>query len=155
MRNIVAKLVIGTAITAIGMYGADNAVGTWKYNAAKSRSTSSNPIKSRTDVYEATPDGGTKVTRAEERADGTSSNYSYTYKTDGKEYPVRGAPYDTISIKRINANTTTTEVKKKNGAYHQTSRHVISTDGKTKIQTVKGTDAGGKSVVARLVYEKQ
>ena len=44
---------------------------------------------------------------------------------------------------------------KKNGAYHQTSRRVISKDGKTKIQTVKGTDAGGKSVVARLVYEKQ
>ena len=63
MRNILVKLFIGTAITAIGMFGADSSAATWKFNAAKSKTTSTNPIKSQTDVREATPDGGVKVTR--------------------------------------------------------------------------------------------
>ena len=58
MRNVLVKLAIGAAITAIGMFGADSGVGTWKYNAAKSKSTATNPVKSRTDVREETPDGG-------------------------------------------------------------------------------------------------
>ena len=91
MRSIVAKLFIGMAITAIGMFGADSSLGTWKYNAAKSKTTSTNPIKSQTDVREATPDGGVKVTRTGQLADGTPVNYSFTYKYDGKEYPVTGA----------------------------------------------------------------
>ena len=131
MRNIAAKLVIGVAITAIGMFGADSTVGTWKYNAAKSKTTNTNPIKSQTDVREATPDGGVKDTRTGQLMDGTPSNYTYTYKYDGKESPVTGAPFDTISVKRIDANTTSFEVKMTGGKYHLTGRNVISKDGKT------------------------
>src|SRR5450756_410304 len=70
MRSMVAKMAIGVAITAIGMFGADSSAGTWKFNAAKSKTTAANPIKSQTDVREATPDGGGKVTRTGEMADG-------------------------------------------------------------------------------------
>jgi hypothetical protein len=45
MRNILAKVFIGTAITAIGMFGADSSAATWKFNAAKSKTTS--PTQSR------------------------------------------------------------------------------------------------------------
>jgi hypothetical protein len=34
MRTVVVKVSIGLAITAIGMYGASNSVGTWKRNVA-------------------------------------------------------------------------------------------------------------------------
>jgi hypothetical protein len=155
MRTLVSKLVIGFVIAATGMFAADSMMGTWKLNVAKSTSTNANPIKSRTDVYEATPDGSVKLTRNEERADGTAYHSTFTAKYDGKEYPVADAPFDTIAMKRVNANTTTSEVRKKGGAYHQTTRHVVSKDGKTKTQTVKGTDADGKHVVAKLVYERQ
>lgn len=155
MRNIGAKLLIGVAITAIGMSGADNTVGTWKLNAAKSKSTSANPIKSQTDVRETTPDGSEKTTRTAQLTDGTPVNYSYAFKFDGKEYPVTGAPFDTIAVKRIDANTTSFELRKKGGKYHMTGRTVISADGKTRTQTFKGTDAEGKPVTQTLVFDRQ
>ena len=155
MQNVVAKLIIGAAITAVGMFGADSSVGTWKYNAAKSKSTSSNPIKSQTDVREATPDGGAKLTRTAQMTDGTAVNYSVTFKYDGKEYPATGAPYDLVSVTRIDANTFSFETKKTGGKYHMTGQTVISKDGKTLTQTIKGTDAQGKPVTATQVFDKQ
>jgi len=156
MRNIVVKLVIGVAITAIGMFGADNSIGTWKGNVAKFKSTPpvTNPIKSLTVVNEAS-DGGVKVTVTGERQDGTPINSSYSIKYDGKEYPVTGAPWDTVSMKQIGANTFTSEVKKTGGKYHATGRTVISKDGKTMTTTTKGTNAEGQPTSGTLIYEKQ
>jgi hypothetical protein len=149
---VFAVFVLALATTAMA---ADTSVGTWKLNAAKSKNTSTNPPKSQTDVREATPDGGIKVTRTGQLVDGTPSNYSFTYKYDGKEYPVTGAPFDTISVKRIKANTWSWDVKKTGGKYNLTGRNVISKDGKTMIQTAKGTDAEGKAVASTIVFERQ
>ena len=33
-------------------------------------------------------DGGIKITRIEQRADGIPLTYTYSFKYDGKEYPV-------------------------------------------------------------------
>ena len=156
MRNIVAKLVIGVAITTIGMYGADNSIGTWKRNVAKSKSTPpiDNPITSLTIVFEAV-DGGVKETVTGQRKDGAAINGGFTAKYDGKEYPVTGAPWDTISIKQIDANTFTSEQKKTGGKYHTTGRVVISKDGKTMTLTTKGTNAEGKPSSGKFIYEKQ
>jgi hypothetical protein len=152
MRKSVAKLAIGVAITVMGMFAADNSVGTWKLNPA--RSTSS-PLKSRTDTREVLPDGSVKVTRTEQSAAGESSDSAYTYKYDGREYPVAGGQFDTISVKRVNPNTIAWEVKKTDGKYHQKGRNVVSKDGKTLTQTFKGTDAEGKTVHGTNVYERQ
>ena len=155
MRRIVAKLVIGAAIIVIGMFGADNSVGTWKYNPAKSTPGNSKTFKSRTDVREATPDGGQKVTRTEESATGASSNSTFTYKYDGKDYPATGTRFDTISSKQVDPNTSTWEVKRADGKYHQTGKNVVSKDGKTLTQTFKGTDSDGKPVHGTNVYDRQ
>jgi hypothetical protein len=157
MRNIAAKLVVGMAITAIGMFGADSSVATWKFNAAKSKTTSTNPIKSQTDVREATPDGGVKVTRTGQFTDGTPNEGTYSYKYDGKEYSTEatGLPFDKISVKRIDANTTSWEVKKTGGKYHATGQNVISKDGKTLTQTSKGASAEGKPEASTNVFDKQ
>jgi len=155
MRRIVARLVIGVAITAIGMFAADSSVGTWKLNVAKSKITGNYPIKSQTDVREATPDGGVKVTRTGQWADGTPNKGSYTYKYDGKEYPATDAPFDVISVKRLDANTTAFDVKKTGGKYRVTGQNVISTDGKTLTQTSKGTGTDGKPLASTLIFDKQ
>ena len=156
MRNIVAKLVIGVAITSIAMFGADNSIGTWKRNIEKCKATPpiTNPITSLTIVYEAV-DGGVKQTVTGQRKDGTPINGGFTAKYDGKEYPVTGAPWDTISIKQIDANTFTSETKKTDGKYHMTNRVVISKDGKTMKLTSKGTNADGKPSTGKYIYEKQ
>jgi hypothetical protein len=117
MPRIAAKLAIGTAITIDGI-----------------RDTAT--FESRTDVREATPDGGMKVTRT-------------------KDYPATGTRFDTISSKQVDANTSTWEVKRADGKYHQTGKNVVSKDGKTLTQTFKGTDLEGKPVHGTNVYDRQ
>ena len=155
MQRTAMKLIIGMTITAIGLFGADSSLGTWKYNPAKSKSTSANPIKSETDVREAMPDGGVKVTRTGQLTDGTSLNSSYTYKFDGKEYPATGGQFDVISVRQLDANTRTWEVRKTGGKYHMTGRTAVSQDGRTMTQTATGTDAEGKPVTQTIVFDRQ
>ena len=155
MRRIAAKLLIGVAVTAIGMFGADVSAGTWKYSIGQSTTTSANPIKSQTDVREITAEGGVKITRSGELTDGTKVDYSMSFAYDGKAYPVTGAPFDTITASRVDANTTSFAVKKTGGKYHVTGRTVVSKNGKTLVQTSKGTDAAGKPISSRIVFDKQ
>jgi hypothetical protein len=154
MQRIAAKLLIGLAITVTAAFAADNSIGTWKYNPAKSTTTSADKMKGRTDMREAT-DGGVKVTRTEVSSSGASSNATFAYKYDGKDYPVTGTRFDTISSKQVDANTATWEVKRADGKYHQTGKNVVSKDGKTLTQTFKGTDSGGKPVHGANVYDRQ
>ena len=125
-----------------------------EYRRIQSTPPATNPITSLTVVYEAV-DGGVKVTATGQVKDGTAINYSSTDKYDGKEYPATGAPWDTISMKQINANTFTVEVRKTGGKYHSTGRTVISKDGKSMTTTTKGTDAEGNPTSGTAIYEKQ
>jgi len=157
MRNTLAKVLIGTAITAIGMFVADSSAATWKFNAAKSKTTSTNPIKSQTDVRESTHDGGVKVTRTGQFTDGTPNEGTYSYNYDGKESSAAatGLPFDTISVKRIDENTTSWGVKMAGGKYQAKGQNVISKDGKTMTQTAKGTSAEGKPETSTNVFDRQ
>jgi hypothetical protein len=155
MPRIVAKLIIEVAITTIAMFAADHSIGTWKYNPVKSKPASSTMFKNRMDVREATPDGGVKVTRTEVLKTGASSDGTFTFKYDGKEYPATGTRFDTISAQQVDANTTNWEVKKTDGKMHQTAHNVVSKDGKTMTVTIKGTDAEGKAAPGTYVYDRQ
>jgi len=158
MKKIVTNLLVVLAVLAITTvvgFGADSTVGTWKLNAAKSKFTGSYVVKSQTDVREATPDGGVKVTRTGQLADGTSLKGSFAYKYDGKEYPATGLAFDVLSVKRVDANTVSFEVRKAGAKYHVTGQNVVSADGKTMSQTAKGTDAEGKPISSTVVFDKQ
>jgi len=157
MRTILTKGLIALAITTVAAFGADNSLGTWKLNVAKSKYTPAAPmpVKSLTVTREAA-DGGVKQTTTGEQADGTAINASYTAKYDGKDVQVTGnAPYDTIAIKQVNANTLTDARKKTGGPYHGTSRIVVSNGGKTMTTTTKGTNADGKEFTSTFVFDKQ
>ena len=149
------KLILAVAVTVIAAFGADNSLGTWKLNVAKSKySPAPMPLKSLTSTREAA-DGGVKVTNVGERTDG-AINASFTAKYDGSPAAVTGtgAPYDTISIKQVNANEFTDERKKTGGSYHAAGHVKISKDGKTMTWTSTGIDANGKKMKAKFVYEK-
>src|SRR6266566_4812139 len=122
-------------VAAVAVFGADNSLGTWKRNIDKSTGSGPRTVKSLTTVREAS-EGGVKVTTTGENMDGTPINSSYTAKYNGKDNPVTGAPWDTISIKQIDANTFTSEVKKTGGKYHTKGKTVISQDGKTMTATI-------------------
>jgi len=156
MRTILTKALIALAITTVAAFGADNTMGTWKLDVAKSKYTPAPmPIKSLTLTREAA-DGGVKNTTKGERADGTTVNASYTAKYDGKDVQVTGnSQYDVISIKQVNANTLTDERKKTGGPYKATGRTVISNGGKTMTTTTNGTNADGKEFTQVLVFDKQ
>jgi hypothetical protein len=156
MRTILTNALIALAITTVAAFGADNTLGTWKLDVAKSKYTPAPmPIKSLTVMREAS-DGGVKQTTTGERADGTAINSSYTAKYDGKDVQVSGnAQYDTIAIKQVNANTLTDERKKTSGPYKATGRTVVSNSGKTMTTTTKGTNADSKEFTQILVFDKQ
>jgi hypothetical protein len=154
MRNILVKLATVLVITVMGAFGADESLGTWKLNVRKSKFNPTAPVKSLTTTREAA-EGGVKLTTAGEQADGTKINSSYTAKYDGNDYPVIGAPWDTISIKQVDSNTFTSVTKKTGGKYKSTGRTVISKDGKTMTTTSKGINAQGKPFSYTMVWEKQ
>jgi len=154
MRKALTRFTIAIVITAIGAFAADNSLGTWKLNMEKSKFSPARPVENLATTREAS-DGGVKVTTTGERAGGGAINSSYTAKYDGSETPVTGAPYDTISIKQVNANTFTYSAKKKDGKYSVTGRTVISKDGKTMTNTIKGTGTDGKPYSATMVWNKQ
>ena len=156
MRTILSKALVAFAITSVAALGADNTLGTWKLNVAKSTYTPAPlPIKSLTVTREAS-DGGVKQTTTGERSDGTKVNASYTAKYDGKDVQVTGnSQYDTIAIKQVNADTLTDARKKTGGPYKATGRTVVSNGGKTMTTTTKGTNADGKEFTQILVLDKQ
>src|ERR1019366_4332729 len=103
MRKIftLALFVLATTLT-LSAAGADNSLGTWKANIAKSKYTPAPwPVKSLTVTREAAP-GGVKVTNAGTRTDGSTINSTYTAKYDGSSSEVtgEGSPYDSNSIKQ-------------------------------------------------------
>ena len=158
MRRIFSFALIVLAITsAAAAFGADNSLGTWKANIEKTKHTPPPwPVKSLTAVREAVP-GGVKVTSTGERTDGNAINSSYTAKYDGSPSTVsgQGSPYDSVSIKQVNANTFAYDAKKTDGKYHAHGRLAVSPDGKTLTLTARGTDADGKPMTITLVYDKQ
>jgi|SRR5438477_9241010 len=114
MRKIFSSALIVLAIaSATAAFGADNSLGTWKANIEKTKYTPAPfPVKNITMVREEAP-GGVKVTNTGERTDGTAINATYTANYDGTSTSVsgQGAPYDTVSIKQLDANTFNWEAK--------------------------------------------
>ena len=158
MQRFLTLALAALAITSATVaFAADNSVGTWKLNLAKSKySPGPLPVKSLNATREADGDG-VKVTTTGERADGSAINATYTAKFDGSPASVsgQGAPYDTISLKQVNANTFTYETKNSANKYHASGRLTVSADGKTLTTKAKGTDAEGKPISVTLVYDKQ
>jgi hypothetical protein len=150
-------VLIGLLAVCTTASAADNTLGTWKYNSAKSKPAPGVPaIKNLTLTREAT-DGGVKVTAKGDRADGSKIDNVTDAKYGGNPVMTSGGgtPWDMVAMKQVDANTVTEERSKHGGKYHSTVRNVVSKDGKTITATTKGTDEDGKPFTAVAVFEKQ
>jgi hypothetical protein len=150
-------LAVLAIVTPLAALGADNSLGTWKANIGASKYTPAPwPVKSLTVVREAAS-GGVKVTTSGERTDGSAINTSYMANYDGTPGGVtgKGAPYNTVSLKQVDANTFNYEAKNTTGKYRASGHIVISSDGKTMTMTATGMDADGNEMTLTLVYDKQ
>ena len=142
------------ALTA-AMFAADNNVGTWKLNLAKSKYSPGPAPKSQTLKIEAWGDDGVKYTADGVGADGKPTHAEFQAKYDGKDYPFKGNPdADMLSYKRIDANTLQATTKL-NGKATITAKAVVSADGKTRTVTQVGTNAQGQLLSITSVYERQ
>ena len=159
MRKTLTMMLLVVAVTVVGLMAADVRLGTWKYDAKKSKTTSINPVKSQIDVREALPDGRVQISRSGQFADGTAFKYVFAFKYDGKEYKVKGAPFTAIAVKRIDSNTTSFEASvepsKTGSKYNMRGQTVVSRDAQTLTQTSRGTDAAGRPVESTAVFIRQ
>lgn len=157
MQNMFTRVLVASAIATVAAFCADNSIGTWKVNMEKSKYTPAPwPVKNLTAVREAAP-GGVKVTTSGELTAGGALNANYTAKFNGSPATVegQGTPYDSISVKQVNANTFTYTAKNSKTKYRASGRTVISSDGKTMTTRAKGADAQGKPMTLLIVYDKQ
>lgn len=155
------KRVLGLTFAVLAMaataWSADNTLGSWKYNATKSKPAAGlSPITSLTVVREGIA-GGAKVSAKGERADGSRIDTVTAAKYDGKEVEVTGTglTWDSTAVKQVNASTLTEDRTKKGGKYHSVVRTVVSKDGKRMTATSKGTGPDGKAFTAIAVFDKQ
>jgi hypothetical protein len=150
---VVASVVVlsGTALAQ----SSNSEVGTWKLNLAKSKFSPGTEVKSRTVKIEAAG-AGIKQTIDEVAVDGTVRHSESTANYDGKDVPVVGNSTlgDMVARTRIDP-TTTKAVNKKGGKITVTNTIVVSSDGKTRTSTAKGTNALGQTTDSVSVYDKQ
>jgi hypothetical protein len=133
---------------------ADNWMGSWKLNVAKSKYMPGPAPKSQTLTFEATP-AGIKLSTDAVGADGTAAKGGYTSKFDGKDVPWVGNPdADTAAAKRIDANSYE-NAWKKGGKATITAKAMVSADGKTLTVSQSGKNVKGDTVNIVAVYDKQ
>ena len=155
-RIWVALSLVVLAWFAIPAAQADPAAGTWHLNVAKSKYTPGPAPKSNTVVIEVAGDVVT-VTAKGAASDGSPTSSSYAAKLDGSDTPVKltgTQDYDTIALKRINANRIE-GTRKLKGKVVQTYAREVSKDGKTLTVTTTGTNAKGEKIHNVAVYEKK
>ena len=131
-------------------------VGTWKLNVAKSKFDPGPGPKSLTRKVEAQGDG-VKYSFEGVGADGKPLTYGFSIKFDGKDNPIMGtmpSGADTISAKKVDANTFEATLKK-GGQVIGTSKVTVSADGKTTTVDASGTNAAGVKTHDVQVFEKQ
>jgi len=150
-----ATIMLLTAMTLfVATAGADQLSGTWTMNAEKSKYSPGPPTKSLTVVIES-DENNYKIDATGTDGDGKPIHVQYNAKFDGKDYPATGiANADTISVKRIDANTVET-LQKKDGKVVMTVTTKVSTDGKTRTSTWRGKNAEGKDVHNVVVFDKK
>ncbi len=141
-------------LTSSALMAADNWLGTWKLDSAKSKASPGPMPKSLDLKWEATP-AGIKFTGDGVGPDGKALHSAYVSKYDGKEVPYEGNPEgDTATAKRIDDNTYE-NTWKKGGKTTIVAKVVVSADGKTMTITQVGTNTKGQAVNNTYVYNKQ
>ena len=156
-RNLLVVSLAACCVIALSgsvLLAAENWLGTWKLNVAKSKYSPGPAPKSWTLKFEATADG-IKLTFDGVDPEGKATHGEYVSKFDGTDVPLAGNPdADTASAKKIDDNSYE-NVWKKDGKTTITAKAVVSDSGKTLTVTLVGTNAKGQAVKNVAVYDRQ
>ena len=153
LKSMRALLItVGIVSAALVSAASDPNVGTWKFNAEKSKGAI---MKSGMVMIEPAGDG-VKVMVDLVGNDGTPLKWSFTASYDGKDSPVTGnSPFgNTVAMTRVDDHTTKVTTKQ-DGKVTVTQTVIVSADGKTRTLTSKGTDVKGNAIDSTAVYDRQ
>ena len=137
-----------------GMLRADDAfMGTWRYNAAKSKHTGPAPYRRVVRKHEPVPNG-VKITRDATDTKGKTLHSEVNATFDGKEYPDGSGDKDrNIALTRVDPNTVEM-VTKNNGMIVLKQRFVVSGDGKTLTIHEQGINEMGLPYRNEIVFDR-
>ena len=154
LMSVCMLLVFCTVAIFAQVPAAKNMVGTWKLDLAKSKYHPGPTPKSQVATLEAA-EGGMKVVSDRVEADSKTTHFEWTAKFDGKDYPVKGDPgRDAVSVKKVDDYTL--DITNKKGGKATTTIHAVyAKDGKSRTETVTGTDAEGKKIENVTQWTKQ
>jgi hypothetical protein len=151
LAGIIITVVVISILAARAMAADDPFIGTWKLNAAKSKSTQM--PKSETIKCEAL-DNGLEIIDGID-PEGKAYHIEVPSILDGKDSPIKGFPYlDMHSAKKIDANTIL-HVAKKAGKELENWQLTVSKDGKTLTWTGKAMSEKGQLYSGTFIYDKQ
>jgi hypothetical protein len=154
MRLRVLTWMIVATLTAATVVAKDYISGSWTLNVAKSKYGTGTPPKSQTTKLESTDTALHEIVDRT-NADGTTTHWDLTAKYDGKEYDVVGDPSrDKVMVKKVDDRTLDV-TNKKGGKVTTHMRIVVSPDGKTRTNTVTGSDANGKAFTSVMLFDKK
>ena len=151
-RTIVVVLAL-SFVGGLVVFAANASMGSWKLNEAQSKFDAG--ATKNTSVVYTTAGDNVKVTVDGVDNMGKPVHTEWTGKFDGKPYPVTGNPAaDTRTYTAVDDHTMTF-VEKKGAKETQSGRAVVSADGRQRTVTTTMTDAMGKKINIRAVYDKQ
>jgi hypothetical protein len=128
--------------------------GNWELNLSKSKFVPADGApKSQSRVYQVL---GQQETGRHTGVDaqGNPTLIEFTVGYDGKDYPYKGPDFDTLAIRRVDANTTSF-TQSRSGKMALTGTRVVSPDGKTLTITAKGTNAKGQTIDSVMVFDRR
>ena len=158
MKRSMIALALVLVVASVAAYAqapaAKNMAGMWKLDTAKSKYTPGPVPKSQVANLEAV-EGGLKVVSDRVEADGKTTHFEWTAKFDGKDYPVKGDPgRDAVSVKKLD-DYTLDITNKKAGKVTTMIHAVYAKDGKSRTETVTGTDTQGRKIENVTQWQKQ
>jgi hypothetical protein len=153
-RLLVFAAVVALSLVASGVLLAQSNpfVGTWKLNLAKSKFMSGTPPKGGMFTVQRVGDED-RITVNGTAQSGSSFSLKYEVPSKGGAGKILAGPFDAVSGKVIDDSTR--ELSFMKGGKEMTHIRIVSKDGNTARETVKGTDPQGKPVSEVLVWEKQ
>src|SRR2546422_5087191 len=154
IKTRIAVLAAALSFTAVAAcFAANPHMGTWKLNEAKSKLVPG--MGKNTTVTYAEQKDKIKVTVDGVDKDGKATHSVWAGKFDGKAYPLKGnLPYNSIAYQVVNDRTNDITAMK-DGKMSWNGRITVSADGKSRTVTINGTDANGKKVKGKAVYDKE
>ncbi len=154
MKTQIAVVAVALSFAAAAAcFAANPHIGTWKLNEAKSKLVPGMG-KNTTVTYTEQKDK-IKVTVDGMDKDGKPTHSVWVGKFDGKAYPLKGnLPYNSIAYRVVNDRTNDITAMK-DGKMSWNGRITVAADGKSRTVTINGTDANGKKVKGKAVYDKE